>query len=212
MSEESDKLAKKFSPYKTWENDRLNNIYLPHAGGFEGYIQTIEPLLTEFEKYVPEEERKNILPPLGKIKTEIEIKTESYKEWIAKYPEDKNAPHVRWITKQTGNTSYDVTALVFFKGKLDYQKTISLDIKQIAMINKDIDSWLEEKNPCPYKKKGSDFLLEIKADSKYDNYLTMKISTTGLKGDSFEIPARTDKKQNQFYYLIYSTEAQNVHL
>ncbi|MBO6219606.1 MAG: hypothetical protein J6N81_08545 [Treponema sp.] len=212
LSDEFDQLAAKLSPYATWENDRLNNIYLPHADGFEGYIQTIEPLLTELEKYVPEEEQKNILPQLGKIKTEIEISTESYKEWIAKYTEDKNAPHVRWITKQTGNTSYDVTALVFFKGKLDYQKTISLDIKQIAMINKNIESWIEEKNPYPYKKNGEGFLIEIKADSKYDNYLNMKISTTGLKGDFFEIPVKIDEKQNQFYYLIYSTEAQNVHL
>ncbi|MDD5930619.1 MAG: hypothetical protein PUC37_12530 [Spirochaetales bacterium] len=209
-SDKSEKLNDELSPYAVWENDRLNNIYLPHGHHTEGYIEYIEPILIKLEKYVPQKERKKINSPLGKPKTELEKITEIYEHRISENPQKKNEPYLQWIKKQTDNNYYDITALVFFEGKLNYEKTLSCNVFQMAMINKYFKQWSSDIKTIPYKKENIDLKIEISDKSEYENYLNVKIFIFEDEDDYFEIPVSTAAEQNPFYDLCSFTEAEKI--
>lgn len=191
-----------------------DEIEISHGDGVDGYIRYVEPVLTELEKYLPEKDKVKILPPIGKVKTELEKEFEDYEERCRKDKKYREAPKVRWIKKQVSDTNYEVTQVIFYDGKIDYQKTITCSAKEMAMASKHFDVWAFDIETIPYKYDNQLVELEISESSRYKDHKNAKLLIKN-QNDFFEVPFMyyRDKKtfcDQPFYDLMNYTEAEKL--
>ena len=187
-----------------------NSISISHGYGIDGYTHYVEPILAELEKYVPQKEQQDILKPIGKTKTELEIAEEHYINAITRNPARKKEPYLEWIKRQVDDTHYEITALVFRIGRIEYQKVIILSTKTMAMIKKYMSQWLCDDKTLPYKLENPTLRIEIFEHPQYKKHMLAKILIKS-QNDIFEIPFMANEHCHAFHDLCNFTEADKIY-
>lgn len=189
---------------------KRNSIDISHGFGIDGYARDVEPVLAELAKYVPRKDKEEILEPIAKAKTEAQLMEERYHSAIKENPARKTEPYFNWIKKQVDDAHYEVTALSFLNGELDYRKTIVCDIKSMAMIKKYMTRWIRDIKTAPYEQENSTLKLEITTHPQHENHMLAKLYIKQSE-DYFEVPFKAEENCMVFYDLCSSTEAQRIH-
>lgn len=193
-----------------YEKPGFNEIRLPHGYNLDGYIEYVEPVLCELEKYIPEQSKKELLEPLGKILSPVEKKLEYYKSLLKKRTYTKTEPYITWITEQTDNESYLVTYLCFSGGKLKEQKEIECEAKELAMAEAYLHNWEADSNELPFKKENSLIEVSVSENNEFSGYLSVKILFKRC-GDFFEVTVRPKNLRGGLSTLFYLSEVRNYY-
>lgn len=189
--------------------ENMDSITLPHTEGIEGYIDDIEPVLEELEKYIPQEAKSKTLEPIGKPKSELEKKFEKYLKTLSESPENTGKPYIEWTTRQTDDTHYEVALYIFCNNKIDCEKKIICSTKAIAMISKYFYLWKNFVKTLPYRKENKIVQMEISSGSKHEGYSTIKI-TINESNDFFEIPFNNENPDVKLYTIYSYTDANRL--
>lgn len=172
--------------------EKLSSIIIYHSGGYRAFCNEIEPILAELSKYIPQEKQSQILDPICKTKSKVDIEFEEYLLCFKIHEEEMiNKPYAKWIKKQIDDLYYEVTLCIFYNKKVEYEKTILCSTTVMSMISTYFHHWNFFIKTLPYKIEKDLIKIEILSDSKYDGHSNIKI-TIKESNDFFEFPYNSE--------------------